>query len=118
MSSTSPSLGPSIPFATLRPSFQELRYELHHYSVGDAKTLAIHPWTTTHSQLTAEEKHNSGVTEDLIRISVGIEHIDDIIADFEQSFSASATKTAQTNGGADPDLKKTTDAPSTLAGAV
>jgi len=58
-------------------------------SVGDSKTLAIHPWTTTHEQLSNEEKTNSGVTEDLIRISVGTEHIDDIIADFEQSFAAS-----------------------------
>ncbi|KAG6060720.1 hypothetical protein E4U17_003591 [Claviceps sp. LM77 group G4] len=57
-------------------------------NVGDAKTLAIHPWTTTHEQLSDEEKTSSGVTEDLIRISVGIEHIDDIIADFEQSFKA------------------------------
>ncbi|KOS22098.1 O-acetylhomoserine (thiol)-lyase [Escovopsis weberi] len=59
-------------------------------NVGDAKTLAIHPWTTTHEQLTDEEKISSGVTEDLIRISVGIEHIDDIIRDFEQSFEAAA----------------------------
>jgi len=61
-------------------------------SVGDSKTLAIHPWTTTHEQLSDEEKNNSGVTEDLIRISVGNEHIDDIIADFEQSFTKSETK--------------------------
>ncbi|KAK7699256.1 Homocysteine/cysteine synthase [Botryosphaeria dothidea] len=61
-------------------------------NVGDSKTLAIHPWSTTHEQLTDEEKLSSGVTEDLIRISVGTEHIDDIIADFEQSFAASATK--------------------------
>ena len=59
------------------------------YSVGDSKTVAIHPWTTTHEQLTDEAKANSGVTEDLIRISVGNEHIDDIIHDFEQSFTAS-----------------------------
>lgn len=57
-------------------------------NVGDSKTLAIHPWTTTHEQLSDEEKKNSGVTEDLIRISVGTEHIDDIIADFEQAFKA------------------------------
>ncbi|KKA31170.1 hypothetical protein TD95_002273 [Thielaviopsis punctulata] len=57
-------------------------------NVGDSKTLAIHPWTTTHEQLTDEEKVASGVSEDLIRISVGTEHIDDIIADFEQSFKA------------------------------
>ncbi|KAF2156224.1 O-acetylhomoserine ami [Myriangium duriaei CBS 260.36] len=58
-------------------------------NVGDSKTLAIHPWTTTHEQLNDEEKASSGVTEDLIRISVGTEHIDDIIADFEQSFASS-----------------------------
>ncbi|PTU20973.1 hypothetical protein P175DRAFT_0458952 [Aspergillus ochraceoroseus IBT 24754] len=58
-------------------------------NVGDCKTLAIHPWTTTHEQLTEQERLGSGVTEDAIRISVGTEHIDDIIADFEQSFQAS-----------------------------
>ncbi|OJD29200.1 o-acetylhomoserine-lyase [Diplodia corticola] len=61
-------------------------------NVGDSKSLAIHPWSTTHEQLSDEEKISSGVTEDLIRISVGTEHIDDIIADFEQSFAQSATK--------------------------
>ncbi|KAL8744946.1 MAG: hypothetical protein Q9190_002873 [Brigantiaea leucoxantha] len=58
-------------------------------NVGDCKTLAIHPWSTTHEQLSDDEKLDSGVTEDLIRISVGTEHIDDIIQDFEQSFTAS-----------------------------
>jgi len=58
-------------------------------NVGDSKTLAIHPWSTTHEQLSDKEKLSSGVTEDLIRISVGTEHIDDIIHDFEQSFAAS-----------------------------
>jgi O-acetylhomoserine/O-acetylserine sulfhydrylase len=51
--------------------------------------LAIHPWSTTHEQLSEQERLDSGVTEDMIRISVGIEHIDDIIHDFEQSFAAS-----------------------------
>lgn len=55
-------------------------------NVGDAKSLAIHPWSTTHEQLSEDERLASGVTEDMIRISVGIEHVDDIIADFEQSF--------------------------------
>lgn len=59
-------------------------------NVGDAKTLVIHPATTTHQQLTAEEQTASGVTQDLIRVSVGIEHIDDIIADFQQAFKATA----------------------------
>jgi O-acetylhomoserine/O-acetylserine sulfhydrylase len=61
-------------------------------NVGDSKTLAIHPWTTTHEQLSEKERISSGVTEDLIRISVGTEHIDDIIADFEQSFEKSSTR--------------------------
>ncbi|BCR90875.1 O-acetylhomoserine aminocarboxypropyltransferase/cysteine synthase family protein [Aspergillus chevalieri] len=59
-------------------------------NVGDSKTLAIHPWSTTHEQLTDQERLDSGTTEDGIRISVGTEHIDDIIADFEQSFKAAA----------------------------
>ncbi|RYP90750.1 hypothetical protein DL770_003145 [Monosporascus sp. CRB-9-2] len=71
-------------------------------NVGDSKTLAIHPWTTTHEQLSDEEKLSSGVTEDLIRISVGTEHIDDIIADFEQSFKKAAVAT--TSGGEKGDV--------------
>ncbi|PIG81268.1 O-acetylhomoserine (thiol)-lyase [Aspergillus arachidicola] len=59
-------------------------------NVGDSKTLAIHPWSTTHEQLTEQERLESGVTEDAIRISVGTEHIDDIIADFKQSFQTSS----------------------------
>lgn len=59
----------------------------HLANVGDAKTLVIHPSSTTHQQLTEEEQKSSGVKEDLIRVSVGIEHIDDIIGDFEQAFS-------------------------------
>ncbi|EHA55594.1 hypothetical protein MCOR27_006386 [Pyricularia oryzae] len=68
-------------------------------NVGDSKTLAIHPWTTTHEQLSEQERISSGVTEDLIRISVGTEHIDDIIADFEQSFKSAAATTKSTDGG-------------------
>lgn len=58
----------------------------HLANVGDAKTLVIHPASTTHQQLTEEEQASGGVSEDLIRVSVGIEHIDDIIGDFEQAF--------------------------------
>jgi len=57
-------------------------------NVGDAKTLVIHPATTTHSQLNLEEQKSAGVTPDLIRVSVGIENITDIIADFEEAFKA------------------------------
>ncbi|KAG8792026.1 Homocysteine synthase [Ceratobasidium sp. 428] len=56
-------------------------------NVGDAKTLVIHPASTTHQQLTAEEQFASGVTPDLIRVSVGIEAISDIIADFSNAFA-------------------------------
>lgn len=58
----------------------------HLANVGDAKTLVIHPSSTTHQQLSDEEQASSGVKPDLIRVSVGIEHIDDIIEDFEQAF--------------------------------
>jgi O-acetylhomoserine/O-acetylserine sulfhydrylase len=60
----------------------------HVANVGDAKTLVIHPASTTHQQLDREEQLSSGVTDDLIRVSVGIEHIDDIKADFAKAFSA------------------------------
>jgi O-acetylhomoserine (thiol)-lyase len=55
--------------------------------VGDAKSLVIHPSSTTHSQLSEEQQRAGGLTPDLIRLSVGIEHIDDIIADLEFAFS-------------------------------
>lgn len=57
-------------------------------NIGDAKSLACHPATTTHRQLNAEELAKAGVSEDLIRISVGIENIDDIIADVSQALDA------------------------------
>ncbi len=56
-------------------------------NVGDAKTLVIHPASTTHQQLSEEEQFSSGVTPEHIRVSVGIEHIDDIINDFEQALN-------------------------------
>jgi O-acetylhomoserine/O-acetylserine sulfhydrylase len=54
----------------------------------------IHPASTTHEQLTEQEQLASGVTNDLIRVSVGIEHIDDILEDFEAAFETSAAKDA------------------------
>jgi O-acetylhomoserine (thiol)-lyase len=59
----------------------------HLANIGDAKSLAIHPATTTHSQLTPQEQQLTGVTDDYIRLSVGIETIDDIIADLEQALA-------------------------------
>ena len=59
----------------------------HLANVGDAKTLVIHPASTTHQQLTEDEQRASGVSPELIRVSVGIEDIDDITADFAQAFA-------------------------------
>lgn len=87
--------------------------------MGDSKTLAIHPWSTTHEQLSDEEKADSGVSEDLIRISVGTEHIDDIIQDFEQSFAASAAaKPDATAHEENQDLNGKANGDATLSGAT
>lgn len=59
----------------------------HLANVGDAKSLAIHPATTTHSQLSAEQQAEGGISPELIRLSVGIEYIDDIITDLEQALA-------------------------------
>ena len=61
----------------------------HLANIGDSKTLVIHPASTTHSQLTQAEQLAAGVTEDYVRVSAGTEHIDDIIADFEEALKAS-----------------------------
>ena len=57
-------------------------------NIGDAKSLACHPASTTHRQLSAAEMKKAGVTEDMVRLSIGIEHIDDIKADLEQALAA------------------------------
>jgi O-acetylhomoserine (thiol)-lyase len=64
--------------------------ELHYHvaNIGDARSLAIHPASTTHSQLTAEDQLKTGVTPGYVRLSVGIEHIDDILADLERGLEA------------------------------
>jgi O-acetylhomoserine (thiol)-lyase len=66
---------------------ESLQLFSHLANVGDAKSLVIHPSSTTHSQLSEEQQRAGGLTPDLIRLSVGIEHIDDIIGDLEQAFS-------------------------------
>ena len=66
-----------------------LKLILRLVNIGDAKSLASHPATTTHRQLNAEELKAAGVTEDMIRLSIGIEHVDDIIADIAQALEAS-----------------------------
>jgi O-acetylhomoserine (thiol)-lyase len=61
----------------------------HLANIGDAKSLAIHNATTTHSQLTPNELEAAGVPEDMVRLSIGIEHVDDILADIEQALKRS-----------------------------
>jgi O-acetylhomoserine (thiol)-lyase len=65
-----------------------VRLASHLANVGDAKTLVIHPASTTHQQLSAAEQASAGVTPDQIRVSTGIEHIDDIKEDFDEAFRA------------------------------
>ena len=74
-------------FDSARTFIENVEIASHLANVGDAKTLVIHPASTTHQQLSEEEQASSGVEPDLIRVSVGIEHIDDIKEDFEIAFS-------------------------------
>ena len=74
-------------FDSARTFIENVEVASHLANVGDAKTLVIHPASTTHQQLSAEEQASSGVEQDLIRVSVGIEHIDDIKEDFEIAFN-------------------------------
>ena len=62
----------------------------HMANIGDAKSLAIHPATTTHSQLDEKELALAGVSQDMVRLSVGIEHIDDILGDIDQALAVAA----------------------------
>ncbi|HYF71291.1 MAG TPA: PLP-dependent transferase, partial [Nocardioides sp.] len=57
-------------------------------NIGDVRSLVIHPASTTHSQLTPEEQQLSGITPGLVRLAVGIEHVDDILADLDAGFRA------------------------------
>lgn len=77
-----------------RAFIENVELASHLANVGDAKTLVIHPASTTHQQLTDEEQRASGVTPDLVRVSVGIEHIDDIQHDFERAFTRLRKKAA------------------------
>ena len=67
--------------------------ELHSHvaNIGDVRSLVIHPASTTHSQLTAEEQATTGVTPGLVRLAVGLENIDDILADLDAGFRAAKT---------------------------
>jgi O-acetylhomoserine (thiol)-lyase len=67
---------------------ESLKLFSHLANVGDAKSLAIHPATTTHSQLNEAQQAGAGITPGLVRLSVGIEHIDDIVEDIDQALAA------------------------------
>jgi O-acetylhomoserine (thiol)-lyase len=71
-----------------RKFIDAVKLHSHLANVGDAKSLAIHPATTTHSQLNEEQQRAGGITPELVRLSVGIEHIDDILADLDQALAA------------------------------
>jgi O-acetylhomoserine (thiol)-lyase len=66
----------------------------HVANIGDARSLAIHPATTTHSQLSAEDQIATGVTDGYVRLSIGLEHIDDILADLDRALSAAGARAA------------------------
>jgi O-acetylhomoserine (thiol)-lyase len=71
----------------------------HLANIGDAKSLIIHPASTTHQQLTPEERLSTGTTDDFIRLSVGIEDVSDIIADLDQAIAASQASADLQRGG-------------------
>jgi O-acetylhomoserine (thiol)-lyase len=77
-------------FEASRKCFDSLRLFKRMVNMGDAKSLTCHPASTTHRQLTAEEQRKVGVTPEMIRISVGIEHIDDILEDLGQALEKAA----------------------------
>jgi O-acetylhomoserine (thiol)-lyase len=73
--------------------YDALRLVKRLVNLGDAKTLACHPASTTHRQMTPEEQRKAGVTPEMIRLSVGVEHVDDILADLNQALAAAARQT-------------------------
>jgi len=73
-----------------RAFIENVELSSHLANVGDAKTLVIHPGSTTHSHLDEKAMTAAGLTDDLVRISVGLEDIDDIIADFNRGLKAAA----------------------------
>lgn len=73
-----------------RQFIDNLKLFYHVANIGDARSLAIHPASTTHSQLSDEDRLATGVTDGYVRLSIGLEHIDDILADLEQALAAAA----------------------------
>ena len=83
-------VGPDLKYNSVRVEkfINSVKLFSHLANIGDAKSLVIHPASTTHQQLTAEEQETTGVTQDYIRLSVGIENIADILADLDQALDA------------------------------
>ena len=73
----------------MEPGVESARLASHLANVGDAKTLVLHPATTTHQQLSADDLVAAGIGEELIRVSVGLEHPDDICDDLGRALKAS-----------------------------
>jgi O-acetylhomoserine (thiol)-lyase len=73
---------------------ESLKLVSHLANIGDAKSLVIHPASTTHEQLTEAEQRAAGVTLDFIRLSIGIEDVEDIIADLDQALKTSVDSNA------------------------
>jgi O-acetylhomoserine (thiol)-lyase len=75
-------------FEAAKKFYDALKLVKRLVNLGDAKSLACHPASTTHRQMSVEEQGKAGVTPEMIRLSIGIEHIDDIITDLEQALAA------------------------------
>jgi O-acetylhomoserine (thiol)-lyase len=87
-----------------RRFIDSLQMLYHVANIGDARSLAIHPASTTHSQLTPEEQALTGVTDGYVRLSIGLEHIDDILADLEQALHAAMVETSPRQAIDVPDI--------------
>ena len=70
--------------------YDSLELFLRLVNIGDVKSLAAHPASTTHRQLSEDELQSAGVTPDMVRLCIGIEHFDDIIADLDQALAAAS----------------------------
>jgi O-acetylhomoserine (thiol)-lyase len=75
-----------------RQFYNALKLVTRLVNIGDAKSLACHPASTTHRQLSTTEQRNAGVTPEMIRLSIGIEHVDDIVADLDQALNAAGVE--------------------------
>src|SRR6201999_1231164 len=84
-----------------RRFIDSLQLFYHVANIGDARSLAIHPATTTHSQLSHEDQLATGVTDGYVRLSIGLEHIDDILADLDRALTAAGglAAAAEARGG-------------------